>query len=146
MFNIASYRMLACLISAFHQSQLLKLKLCLQNPGRHVSLATTRFCTMVPNICGSSAWNLLHVIHMAPRILRWFLDVRQICAPLLKSVKKKNPQNIALYYKNTPLKKATQLSAIYYRVSFRDLRLGVVNGASGSQVRASAMSLRVVRN
>ena len=41
---------------------------------------------------------------------------------------------------------AAQLSTLYYRASFQDLRLGVANVASVSQVRASAMLLRVVRN
>jgi hypothetical protein len=30
----------------------------------------TKFCTAAPDICGSSIWNLLHVILLAPRILR----------------------------------------------------------------------------
>jgi hypothetical protein len=39
-------------------------------PGHHV----TKFCTVGPNICCSSAWKLLHVTLPAPRILRWLLD------------------------------------------------------------------------
>jgi hypothetical protein len=34
----------------------------------------TNFCTVAPNICGSSGWNLLHIILLAPRILRSTLD------------------------------------------------------------------------
>ena len=40
------------------------------NPGRQVSVTIT-FCTVMPKICGSSVWNLLHVTILAPRILRW---------------------------------------------------------------------------
>jgi hypothetical protein len=39
------------------------------NPGRQVARATT-FCTVAPNICGSSVWNLLHVTLQVPRILK----------------------------------------------------------------------------
>jgi hypothetical protein len=35
----------------------------------------TKFCTVVPNICGSSAWNLFHVTLLAPIILTWLLNV-----------------------------------------------------------------------
>lgn len=34
----------------------------------------TKFCVVVPNICGLLAWNLLHIILLVPIILRWFLD------------------------------------------------------------------------
>jgi len=34
-------------------------------PGRQISLATKFF------ICGSSGWNLLRVVLLAPRILEW---------------------------------------------------------------------------
>jgi hypothetical protein len=51
------------------------------NPGLQVTRAT-KFCTVVPNTCGSSAWNLLHVTLLAPRILRWFLVFWKIFAPL----------------------------------------------------------------
>jgi hypothetical protein len=43
----------------------------------------TKFCTVVPNMCGSSVWNLLHVTIPAPRILRWLLYFSIICASLL---------------------------------------------------------------
>ena len=36
------------------------------------------FCTVVPNICGRLLWNLLHVILLAPRIVRWLLDFLKI--------------------------------------------------------------------
>ena len=34
----------------------------------------TKFCRVVPNICGSSVWHLLHVILLAPTILRLYLN------------------------------------------------------------------------
>ena len=34
------------------------------------------------NICGSSVWNMLYVILLAPRIFRWLLDFWKICVPL----------------------------------------------------------------
>jgi len=33
----------------------------------------TKFCAVVPNICGSSVWNLLYVTLLPPRILRWLI-------------------------------------------------------------------------
>ena len=33
-------------------------------------------------ICGSSLWNMLYVILLAPRIFRWLLDFWKICVPL----------------------------------------------------------------
>lgn len=48
------------------------------NPRCQVMQAT-KFCTAVPNICGSWVWNLIHVILMVPRVLRWFLDFWKIC-------------------------------------------------------------------
>jgi len=41
-----------------------------------------KFCMVVPNICGSSEWNLLCVILLASGILRWFLDFWKIFALL----------------------------------------------------------------
>ena len=32
------------------------------------------FCTMAPNISGSSEWTLLHITILAPRIFKWLLD------------------------------------------------------------------------
>jgi hypothetical protein len=43
----------------------------------------TKFCTVVPHICGSSVWNLLRVTLQAPRILRRLPDFWKICTPLL---------------------------------------------------------------
>ena len=33
-------------------------------------------CTVARNVRGSSAWNLLHVTLLAPRIFRWLLDFK----------------------------------------------------------------------
>ena len=51
------------------------------NPRRQVAAAHT-FHTVAPKICGSSQRNLLRVILLSPRIMRWLLDVWKICAPL----------------------------------------------------------------
>jgi len=48
----------------------------------------TNFCTVLPNICVLSIWNLFHVTHLAPKILRWFLlDVWKISVPCCKKYK-----------------------------------------------------------
>jgi len=44
--------------------------------GVYKSLAT-KFCTVAPNICGSSVWTLLHVTILAPRILRYYFYATQ---------------------------------------------------------------------
>ena len=41
------------------------------NPVRQFAVAT-KFCAVVPKICGPSVENLLYVILLAPRILKWF--------------------------------------------------------------------------
>ena len=42
----------------------------------------TKFCTVEPDVCGSSVWNLLHVTLQAPRIFRWFFDLLENCGTL----------------------------------------------------------------
>ena len=42
-------------------------------------MQATKFCTVVPNVCGSWVWNLILVILMVRRVLRWFLDFWKIC-------------------------------------------------------------------
>jgi hypothetical protein len=49
--------------------------------GCQVAVAT-KFCTLAPNIFGASGWNLLHVTHLASRILKWLRDFWEICSPL----------------------------------------------------------------
>jgi len=39
------------------------------NPGLQVARAS-KFCTVTPNICGPSVWNLRHVTFLATRILK----------------------------------------------------------------------------
>ena len=51
------------------------------NPG-HESPWRLNFIRLAPNICGSSIWNFLYVSILTPRILRWLLDFRKICASL----------------------------------------------------------------
>jgi len=43
----------------------------------------TKICMVVPNICGSSVWNLLCVTILAPKILKWLLDIWKTYSPLL---------------------------------------------------------------
>lgn len=52
------------------------------NSGRQVAVAN-EFCTVTPNICRASVWNLLCVTPLAPLILRRHLGYWKICAPLL---------------------------------------------------------------
>jgi hypothetical protein len=40
----------------------------------------TKYFVVVRSICEYSLWTLLHVAHLAPRILRWFLEFWKICA------------------------------------------------------------------
>jgi len=50
------------------------------------------FFRVAPNICGSSEWNLLHFTLLRPRILRWLLDFRKICAFLVLSLQETSQQ------------------------------------------------------
>ena len=43
-----------------------------------------KFCTVTPDICGFSLWNLLFIIILVSIILRSLLDFWKICAPALK--------------------------------------------------------------
>ena len=52
------------------------------NTGHQVAVAT-KFYTVVPHICGSSVWNLLHVTLLTPRSLRGFLNFWKICASII---------------------------------------------------------------
>jgi hypothetical protein len=42
------------------------------------------FCTVIPNTCGSSVLNLLHVTPLAPSILWWLLGFWKTCALLVR--------------------------------------------------------------
>lgn len=57
------------------------------NPRHHVAVET-KFCTVVPNMCGSSVWSLLHVTLLMPGILRLFLDFWKICVALPMTIAK----------------------------------------------------------
>jgi hypothetical protein len=43
------------------------------------------FCTVSPNICGLTVWELLRATLLASRSLRFLLDIWKICAPLSRS-------------------------------------------------------------
>lgn len=60
------------------------------NRGYHVA-RMTKFCVLSPNICGSSAWYLLHLTLLAPRILGCLLYFGEICVYL-------SPQTIILIF------------------------------------------------
>ena len=67
---------------------------------------TTEFCTVAPNVCGSSVRKLLHVTLLMPRILRWLLDFWKISTPLLYTNFEKELKNIYRKHLNihvTPL-------------------------------------------
>jgi hypothetical protein len=53
--------------------------------SKHQVTMATKFCTLLPNICGSSARNLLHVTVLAPGVSKTLLDFWKICASLLQS-------------------------------------------------------------
>jgi len=44
----------------------------MQNPGCQVALVT-KLCSVVADVCGSSVWNVLHFICLAPKILKCLL-------------------------------------------------------------------------
>jgi hypothetical protein len=46
----------------------------------------TKFCSLVPRICGASVWNMLHFMFFTPRILRWLPEFSKICGPMEKNV------------------------------------------------------------
>ena len=53
------------------------------NPGHHV-IPATKLCVVMPNICGSSVCNLLHLHFLVPKCLRWLQYFWKICGPLLQ--------------------------------------------------------------
>jgi len=50
------------------------------NPGRQVAMATKFF---TPDICGSSVWNLLNVIFLAPEVLRYLICLENLSTTAL---------------------------------------------------------------
>jgi hypothetical protein len=55
------------------------------NPGCQVALATKLYI-VTPNICRSTAQDMLHVTILTTRIFRWHLDFCTICAPLTSTI------------------------------------------------------------
>ena len=55
------------------------------NTGSQVAQAT-KFGLVMPNIYGSSVWNLLHITLLVPRILRWLLGFWKICGLQLQGI------------------------------------------------------------
>ena len=90
------------------------------NLGGRVT-ASTKFCTVAPNICGCSVWCFFHITLPEHRILRWLLDFSQICAPLRKCIfiyahKKSTAIPCANFHENH--KRSTDLCAdLSYRIS-----------------------------
>ena len=69
------------------------------NPGTQVARAT-KFCSVVPNICGLPLRNSLRITtFLAPRIFSWFLHIFwKTFAPLLQPQEKKsNEFSLQLY-------------------------------------------------
>ena len=69
------------------------------NVGQEVTIVTN-FCTVMPNICGPSLWNLHHITFLLPRILGWLLDFWKICAPLLYTWNKNVSSILKMYIVN----------------------------------------------
>ena len=66
------------------------------NPGCQVA-QVTKSCTLVPNIQGSSIWNLCRIAFLSPRILRWCLDFWKINVEnLLTNSRKLGAQNYSV--------------------------------------------------
>jgi hypothetical protein len=72
-----------CILRAYKTSSLCQ---GCKNP-RHQLAIKTEFCTVVPNIFRLSVCNLLHVILLAPRILRCLVRFCKICVPLHYTIK-----------------------------------------------------------
>jgi hypothetical protein len=53
------------------------IKITVTNSRHHVSVAT-KYCMVVPNICGSSVWNLLLFTFVSPRSLKLLLNFWKI--------------------------------------------------------------------
>jgi hypothetical protein len=53
-----------------------------KNPRLQVTVAT-KFCMVVPNVCGSSVGNMLCVTLLPPRNLRWLIHFWKTHAPLI---------------------------------------------------------------
>jgi hypothetical protein len=50
----------------------------------HQFAVVAKSCILAPNICRSSvSWNLLRVTILAPIMLRWLVNFREICALMI---------------------------------------------------------------
>ena len=72
------------------------------DPGRQVAVAT-RFCTVQPNICGYSKWNMLCGTLLTPTVLRWSIYFWKIYAS--------QPMNRRLFKPKTSKTKVKNVSA-----------------------------------
>ena len=58
------------------------LTLCQRCPNpKHQVTVVTKFCTVLPNVCGSSAWDLLCAVCSVPSVLKWSQYSWKIRAP-----------------------------------------------------------------
>jgi hypothetical protein len=55
------------------------------NAGLHIAVGN-KFCTVATKSCGSSAWNVLYLTFLVPRMLRWLLEFleQKLCTPVHK--------------------------------------------------------------
>jgi len=96
----------------------------------------TKLCTAAPNICWTSARNLLHIIFLVTRNLRWHLDVCKVCAALRMAtviLERVQINSHLIYYNNNNnnnrwhqkkkkvLARAARLSAELYRGADKSL-------------------------
>jgi hypothetical protein len=85
--NLVSCYVMSCYVMSFY------VMLCYVMSCYHVMLCHFMLCyvmllcyimschVMAPNICGSLVWNLLQVMFLTPRILRWLVDFWKFVHP-----------------------------------------------------------------
>ena len=86
------------------------------NLGCRIAQAT-KFCTVAPNNCGSSIWNLFHVTRLSPRNLR--------LVPVFSSFLPENLYTPALRLTNAQAVKARVSIVTGYRMDARQQTRGV---------------------
>jgi hypothetical protein len=93
------------------------------NPGRQFA-TTTPFCTVVPNVGGSTTQNWLQVSLLATRTLKWLLEICTICARFTKPTIQQpcswrhKYQNSAHLHQNTPRRLPTGDSSVHTRLRY----------------------------